>query len=93
MTQNCALEIFSISPYIIFQYIKGKDNILADILSHLQCLGLYKRSLPVKPGEEYDVTIFNEGETIHEHVQPEDFTPQNPDMVTPVTDSNNEECK
>ena len=35
--------------------------------------------------------IFDEGETIHEHVQPEDFTPSNPNMVTLVTNSNNEE--
>ena len=43
--QNWALEIFSVTPYITFQHIKGKDNILADIQSHLQCLGLYEKSL------------------------------------------------
>ena len=42
LTQNLALEFFSISPYISFQYLKGKDNILVDSLSCLQCLGLYK---------------------------------------------------
>ena len=31
LTQNWALEIFSITPYITFKHIKGKDNILADI--------------------------------------------------------------
>ena len=31
-----ALGIFSISPHITFQHRKGKDNILADSLSHLQ---------------------------------------------------------
>ena len=49
------------------------------------------RRAPRKPGEEYYITIFDEGETIQEHVQPEDFTPPNPDVVTLVTDSNNEE--
>ena len=44
LTQNWALEIFSISPHITIQHIKGKDNILADSLSHLQCLGLHERS-------------------------------------------------
>ena len=33
-------------PYITFQHIKGKDNILADSLSHLQCPGLYEKSPP-----------------------------------------------
>ena len=43
LTQNWVLELFSISPHITFQYIKGKDNILADSVSHLQQLGLYER--------------------------------------------------
>ena len=84
-------RIFSISPHIIFQHIKGKDNILADSLSQLQCLGLYENSPPEKLGEEYSVVIFNDSETIHEHVQPEDFTSPNPNMVTLNTYSNNEE--
>ena len=50
-----------------------------------------RRGPPEKPGEEYGNTIFDEGETIHEHVQPEDFTLPNPDMVMLLTDSNNEE--
>ena len=70
---------------------KGEDNLLADILSHLQCLGLYEKSPPEKPDEEFGITIFDEGETIHKHAEPEDFTPPNPNMVTLVTDSNNEE--
>ena len=65
-TQNWALEISSISPNITFHHIKGKDNILGDSLSHLQCLVLYEKSPPEKPGEEYVVTIFDEGETIQE---------------------------
>ena len=87
LTQNVALEIFSISLYITFQHIKGKDNILADSPSHLQCLGLYESgSPPEKPGEEYGITIFDEGETIYEHAQPENFTPPHPDVVTLITD-------
>ena len=52
---------------------------------------MYEKRPLEKPGKEYDITVFDEGETIHEHVQPEDFTPPNPDMVTLVTDCNNEE--
>ena len=44
LTQTWALEIFSISPHVTFQYIKGKDNLLVDSLCHLQCLGLYEKS-------------------------------------------------
>ena len=87
MTQNWALEIFWNLPHITFQFKKGKGNIIADSLSHLQCLGLYKRSPQEKPGGEYGITIFDEGETIHEHGQSEDFTASNPDMVTLVIDS------
>ena len=81
LTQNWALDVFLILPHITIQHAKGKDNILADSLSHLQCLGLYEKSHPEKPGEEYGITIFDNGKTIQEHVQPEDFTPPNPDMV------------
>ena len=57
----------------------------------MQSQGLYERSPPENPGEEYSVTIFDEGETIHEHAQPEDFTPSHPDMLTLITNSINEE--
>ena len=33
LTQNWALEIFLITPYIMFKHIKGKENILADSLT------------------------------------------------------------
>ena len=69
------------------KHIKGKDNIPVNSLSHLQCLGLYEKSLPEKPGEEYSITIFDEGKAIQEHAQPEEFTPPNLDMVPLVTDS------
>ena len=74
MTQNWALDIFSIMPYITFEHIKGKDNILADSLSHLQCLGLYEKIPPEKLGEDFGITIFDEGEIIYESAQPEDLS-------------------
>ena len=43
LTQNWALDIFLITPYITFKHIKGKDNILAESLTRLQRLGLYKK--------------------------------------------------
>ena len=91
MTQNWALESFLISPYITFQHIKGKDNILADSLNHLQCLGLYERSPQEEPGEEFGIMIFNEREAIHEHAQPEDFRPPRLNVVTIISDPNNAE--
>ena len=50
-----------------------------------------RRAPPEKPGEEFSITIFDEGEAIHEHVQPKDFISPNPNMVALVIDSNNEE--
>ena len=91
LTQNWALEIFLVSLHITFQHIKGKDNMLTDSLSHLQHLGLYEKNPQEKPSEEYNITIFDEGETIHKPAHPEGFTPPNPDMIILVTDSNNEE--
>ena len=41
---------------------------------------------PEKPGEEYGIITFDEGETIQEHAHPEEFTLPNPDMVTLVSD-------
>ena len=35
--------------------------------------------------------IFDEGETTHEHAEPEDFTLAHPDVEHFITDSNNEE--
>ena len=49
------------------------------------------RGAPQKAGEEYSIMIFDEGEAIHEHVQPEDVTFPNPDMATLVINSSNEE--
>ena len=43
-----------------------------------------------KPGEEFGVTIFDEGEIIYENVQPEEFTPPHPDIVSLISDPNHE---
>ena len=77
-------------PYITFQHIKGKDNILADILSCLHSLRLYEKKPPEKPDKEFSITIFDEGEIIHEHAWPEDFIPPHPDMVTLISNPNHE---
>ena len=39
---NWSQELHSITPYINFKHMKGKENVLADSLSRLKCLGLYK---------------------------------------------------
>ena len=41
-------EIHSITPHIEFKYIKGKENVLADSLSRLRCLGLHDDNDPKK---------------------------------------------
>ena len=50
--KNWSQEIQSITPYINFKHIKGK-NVLANSLSGLKCLGLYKDNDPEKPGYDY----------------------------------------
>ena len=40
-----------------------------------------KRAPQKKPGKEFSVTLFDEGEIIHEHAQPGDLTPSHLDMV------------
>ena len=49
------------------------------------------KSPPEKPGEEFDITLFDEGEIIYEHAWPEDFTPLHSDVVTLISDPNHEE--
>ena len=46
---------------------------------------------PRKAGEVFGITTFVEGETIHEHAQPESFTPPHSDMVTVISDPTNED--
>ena len=64
LTQNWTLEIFSVTPYITFKHIKGKDNILADSLSQLQRLGLYGRCPHEEDDQDHEIIIFDEGESI-----------------------------
>ena len=52
---------------------------------------MYERSHQEKPGEEFGITIFDEGETNHEHTQPVNFTPPHPDEATLISDPNSEE--
>ena len=64
LTQNWALEIFSITPYITFKHIKGKDNILADSLTQLQRLSLYEKCPCEKDNQDQVIAILDKGESI-----------------------------
>ena len=91
LTQNGALKISLISPHITFQHIKGKDNILADSLSHLQCLLQYKRAPQknlVKDTVLQNLVKVKPFRNMHNQ---KTSHPPNPDMVTLVTDSNSED--
>ena len=54
----------AITSYIEFEHIKGKDNVLADILSRLRHLGLHCDNDPAEPGQEYIHSIFDIDENI-----------------------------
>ena len=75
LTQNWALEIFSITPYITFKHIKGKDS--ADSLTRLQRTGLYEKCPNEEGNQDQEITIFDEGESIKVAVNP-DQTPLHP---------------
>ena len=49
------------------------------------------KGAPRKTGKEFGITIFDEGEIIHEHAQPEDVTPPHPDVVTLISNPNHKE--
>ena len=55
---NWLLEIHAITPYIEFEHIKGRDNILLGILTRLKTLSLYEANDPNEPGSEYDKSMF-----------------------------------
>ena len=48
---NQSQEIHTIAPYIGFEHLKGKENILADSLSRLKTPGLYEADKPKKNGK------------------------------------------
>ena len=51
--------MYVITPNIEFKQIKGKENVLADSLTRLQCLGLLDNHDPEEPGQEYGKSIFD----------------------------------
>ena len=44
--------------------MKWKNNVLADSLSRMRCLGLHDNNDPDKPGQEYGKLIFETDENI-----------------------------
>ena len=56
---NWSQEIHSITPYIEFKCIKGKENVLADSLLGLKSLGLYEDNDSEKLGHEYGKSSFD----------------------------------
>ena len=85
LTQNWALEIFSITPYIIFKHIKGKDNILADSLTQLKRLGLYEKCPCREDDQDQEITNFDKGESIKVTADPDSFSLPDPNMIFSVT--------
>ena len=87
LTQNWALEIFSVTPYITFKHIKGKDNILADILTQLQRPGLYEKCPHEEDDWDQEITISDEGECIKVVADQESFAPLDPNMILSVNNT------
>ena len=56
---NWSQEIHTITPYIDFEHITGKDNVLEGSLSRLISLGFYENNDPKEPGSEYGKSIFD----------------------------------
>ena len=61
---NWSQEMHAIKPYIEFEHIKGKDNVLADSLSRLKHLGLHDDNNLEEPDQEYGKSIFDTDEGI-----------------------------
>ena len=59
LTQNWALEIFLITPYITYKHIKGKDNITADSLTWFKRLGQYEKCPHEDSDQDQEITIFD----------------------------------
>ena len=85
LTENWALDFFSITAYITFKHIKGKANILADSLTQLQRLGLYERCPHEEDDWDQEITIFDEGKSIEVAVNPESFALSDLSMILSVT--------
>ena len=89
LTQNWALEIFSITPYITFKHIKDKESILADSLTQLQRLDLYEKC-PCKENEQDQlIMIFDKVEPIKVMADPKAFMPPDLNMFHMVTGNAN----
>ena len=56
---NWSQAMHTVTPYINFEYTKGKKNILGNSLSWLHILGLYEANEPKKEILEYGKSIFN----------------------------------
>ena len=61
---NWPQEMHAITPHIVFEHIKGKNNVLADSLWWLRCLGLQVDNGSEEPGQEYGKSIFETDENI-----------------------------
>ena len=44
-------------PFITFKHIKGKDNILANILTQLHRLGLYEKCLHEEDDQDQEINL------------------------------------
>ena len=86
LTQNWALEVFSITPYITFKHIKGKDNILADSLTQLQRLGLHEKCPHMEDDQDQLITILDKGESIKNTPDPKSLVPPDLNMILTVAD-------
>ena len=49
----------AITPYIDYEHIKGRDNVMTDSLSRLETLGLYETSGLIELEREYGKFIFD----------------------------------
>ena len=61
---NWSQEMHAITPHIEFEHSKRKNNVLADSLSRLRCLGIHDDNDPERLGQEYGKSIFKTDENI-----------------------------
>ena len=54
----------AITSHVDFKHIKGKENILAESLSRLKCLGLHDNNDLEEPHQEYGKSIFEMDENM-----------------------------